>query len=151
MLSRAPEIKRALYTGLKTALDGDSVVTVHLGTPPPETNAYEYVIVGPEDTPTEIEQEWRGFGAGATRTEHVDLPIQVKVFKDGQHQTLAEDRSWEIAGAVDDLITARTLEVSGTVFGSLPARLTQTTETFTDGHTSTITLTVHCEAVTSST
>jgi hypothetical protein len=144
MLSRAPEVKRAIFNALTTALDGDGDVTVWLGQPTPETNPYEYVIVGPEDTPMTVSQEWRGLGS---RTEMIDVPIEIEVFRDGDNAADAEDRSWEIATAVADLLADKST-FDPTVFSGHPSALSQVTRAFSNGRASTITITVHAEAVT---
>ena len=140
-LSLAQDAKRALYDALVTALP-DVKVFVGGAIDRPE----ECVVIGPQDRPLTFDQEWRGFGAGSTRTEELAIPVSVIVYRGGEDEFTAEDRSWELAEHVADWLATRPLEQFG-IHAGRPDRGEQVTAVFKDGRESTITFNVTCEGV----
>lgn len=135
-LSLAQDAKRALYDGLLEALPGTRI-TIGAAV----DKAQETIIVGPQDHPLTFDQEWRSFGAGANRTEELEIWFRVEVFRGGSDPFEAEDRSWDLAEEVAGWLQTRPLESLG-IFEAHPDRGEQVTEIFQDGRQSRITFAV---------
>ena len=110
-LSNAQAAKRALYDGLREALDSD--IGVWHSAPNVDHPPNDNVIVGPFDRPLTFNQEWRSMGAGARRTEDLDIPLLIEVVRGGTDQFAVEERAWAIAEEVATWLATRPLEAIG--------------------------------------
>lgn len=141
-LSNAQAAKRALYDGLKAALAADTEVQVWHSYPTTDRPGYADVIV----SRVEVNQEWGSLGSvNPRRDEDIDITVNVNVFKGGTDEFAAEDRAWQLAGAIQTVLS-NDLTLGGHVRYARPGRIEIEPTPYDDGRQASLTLTVHCRA-----
>jgi hypothetical protein len=139
-LSNVPTVKRALYDALQAATYTDPQPGVWYSDPNLDHQYYDNIVVAPGDTPVRARQEWVTIGAGAQRSEDIEIPVLVEVFRSGTDAFDADDRVWELAEAIATVLHGRPFPEQ--VLATHPTDFEQVTGNSNDGRLARLTLTV---------